>query len=175
MAHVAKQSGRGKKTSSKRPKRLWGSSSCLPHTYRRFFPEGKSAGASCLTTHLHLTQRLRISRAIPLLPHTPLCMTGNNTLKCYSFRVSAKHGLSYWNERVLIQGVWRTGWWKNIHTYVTGTDRKICTKYTRYDIRTEFWPRNVAQRSFDRPRRRWKGNITRQEMPAEPITSGAFV
>jgi len=26
----------------------------------------------------------------------------------------------------------------------------ICTKYTRFDIKTEFWPRTVAQRSFDR-------------------------
>jgi len=128
-----------------------------------------------LTTHLHLTQRLRISRAISLLPHTPQCMIGNNTFKRYSFCISAKLGLSYWNERMQIQGVWRTGCWKNIHTYVTGTDRKICTKYTRYDIKTEFWPRTVAQRSFGRPRRRWKGSTRRREMPAEPITFGAFV
>jgi len=89
-------------SSSKRPKWLWGSSSCLPHTYRRFLPEGKSAGASCLTTHLHLTQRLRMSRAISLLPHTPQCMIGNNTFKRYSFCISAKLGLSYWNERIQI-------------------------------------------------------------------------
>jgi hypothetical protein len=72
-------------SSSKCPKRLWDSSCCLPHTYRMFFPEGKSAGASCLITHLHLTQRLRMSRAISLLPHTPPSMTRNNIFKCYCF------------------------------------------------------------------------------------------
>jgi len=61
---------KGARDLQKRPDHLWRWPSLLFNRYRGSFP---GIGGQCLrlTTHVHLVPRLRMSGAIPLLPHIP--------------------------------------------------------------------------------------------------------
>jgi len=47
----------------------WGPHSLLFSGYQGFFPLGNSGGVLELTSNLHLAQGLRMSAAVPSLPH----------------------------------------------------------------------------------------------------------
>jgi hypothetical protein len=57
-------------SSPSRPDQIWGPPSLLCTSCP--FPAGKAAGGANLTTHFHLVPRLRMRRAMPLLPNTPV-------------------------------------------------------------------------------------------------------
>jgi hypothetical protein len=66
--------GRSKRffSTAKHPERLWGPPSIQLNGYWGLFPPVRKSGLGVfVTTQLHLAPRLRMSGAIPALPHTP--------------------------------------------------------------------------------------------------------